>query len=135
MKKRKITQICFVLGLFTALTMLPAKLSAQNMQFSLHADPLLSWFSSDTKETVNSGLRPGFSIGLAFDSYFDENYAFSTGLFLVNAAGRVNYSDTIDLEFKWNDNMQENGDIMDFYINGDTAPGGRFNFVYTEPSN
>lgn len=36
----------------------------------------------------------------------------------------------IDLEFKWNDNMQENGNIMDFYVNGDTAPGGRFNFVY-----
>jgi hypothetical protein len=38
----------------------------------------------------------------------------------------------LDFEFKWNDNMQENGNIMDFYVNGDTAPGGRFNFVYTE---
>lgn len=37
----------------------------------------------------------------------------------------------IDMEFKWNDNLQENGNIMDFYVNGDTAPGGRFNFVYT----
>lgn len=36
----------------------------------------------------------------------------------------------VDIEFKWNDNMQENGNIMDFYVNGDTAPGGRFNFVY-----
>ena len=26
---------------------------------------------------------------------------------------------------------QENGNIMDFYVNGDTAPGGRFNFRYT----
>ena len=38
----------------------------------------------------------------------------------------------IDIEFKWNDNMQENGNIMDFYVNGDTAPGGRFNFVFSE---
>ena len=38
----------------------------------------------------------------------------------------------INLEFKWNDNMQEKGNIMDFYVNGDTAPGGRFNFVYSE---
>ncbi len=38
----------------------------------------------------------------------------------------------VDIEFKWNDNMQENGNIMDFYVNGDTAPGGRFNFVYCE---
>ena len=38
----------------------------------------------------------------------------------------------IDLEFKWSDNMQEEGNIMDFYINGDAAPGGRFNFHYKE---
>ena len=37
----------------------------------------------------------------------------------------------IDFEFKWNDNMQDEGNIMDFYVNGDTAPGGRFNYVYT----
>lgn len=37
-----------------------------------------------------------------------------------------------DIEFKWNDNMQENGNIMDFYVNGDTAPGGRLNFVFSE---
>ena len=45
---------------------------------------------------------------------------------LMNLTG-----DDVDIEFKWNDNMQENGNIMDFYINGDTAPGGRFNYVYS----
>ena len=45
---------------------------------------------------------------------------------LMNLTG-----DDVDIEFKWNDNMQENGNIMDFYVNGDTAPGGRFNFVYS----
>ena len=38
----------------------------------------------------------------------------------------------VNIEFKWNDNMQDEGNIMDFYVNGDTAPGGRFNFVYEE---
>ncbi len=38
----------------------------------------------------------------------------------------------VDIEFKWNDNMQVKGDIMDFYINGDTAPVGRFAYHYTE---
>lgn len=41
----------------------------------------------------------------------------------------------VDIEFKWNDNMQENGNIMDFYVNGDTAPGGRFNFIFSENGN
>lgn len=44
-------------------------------------------------------------------------------------------SGPLDIEFKWNDNMQEEGNIMDFYVNGDTAPGGRFNYVYTTKNN
>ncbi|MBK5196144.1 MAG: hypothetical protein JJE08_08990 [Proteiniphilum sp.] len=39
-------------------------------------------------------------------------------------------SDPINLEFKWSDNMQNDDDPLDWYVNGDTAPGGRFNFVY-----
>ena len=34
------------------------------------------------------------------------------------------------LEFKWSDNMIKDGDIMDFYINGDVAPSGRFNYLF-----
>ncbi|MDP4201063.1 MAG: hypothetical protein Q8861_00085 [Bacteroidota bacterium] len=46
---------------------------------------------------------------------------------VLNVVGK-----SLNFEFKWNDNMQENGNIMDFYVNGDTAPGGRFNFIYSE---
>lgn len=38
----------------------------------------------------------------------------------------------LNFEFKWVDNMQDEGNVMDFYISGDTAPGGRFNFVFQE---
>jgi len=38
----------------------------------------------------------------------------------------------LNMEFKWSDNMQNEGNILDFYVNGDVAPGGRFNFVYKE---
>lgn len=34
------------------------------------------------------------------------------------------------LNFKWSDNMQNDGDIMDFYINGDVAPSGRFKYRF-----
>jgi len=40
-------------------------------------------------------------------------------------------SGKLDFEFKWSDNMQEDGNILDFYVNGDCAPLGRFNYVYT----
>ena len=41
-----------------------------------------------------------------------------------------NLTDPFNIEFKWSDNMQTDGDPMDFYINGDTAPEGRFNYVF-----
>jgi hypothetical protein len=35
----------------------------------------------------------------------------------------------LDVEFNWSDNMQRDGDVMDFYLSGDVAPAGRFNFI------
>ncbi len=37
----------------------------------------------------------------------------------------------INIEFKWADNMQKE-DPLDWYVNGDTAPGGRFNYIFEE---
>jgi hypothetical protein len=34
------------------------------------------------------------------------------------------------LEFKWSDNLQVEGDVMDFYVNGDAAPRGRFRYEF-----
>jgi hypothetical protein len=38
-------------------------------------------------------------------------------------------TDGIDLEYKWADNMQKE-DPLDWYVNGDCAPGGRFCCIY-----
>ena len=34
------------------------------------------------------------------------------------------------IEFKWIDNTQKPGDILDLYINGDSAPDGRYRYRY-----
>jgi hypothetical protein len=39
---------------------------------------------------------------------------------------------TLNFEFKWSDNMQQESDVMDFYLHGDVAPAGRYNFIYRE---
>lgn len=44
----------------------------------------------------------------------------------------LNIEEYLNFEFKWSDNMQENGNVMDFYVNGDVAPGGRFNYIYKQ---
>ena len=38
------------------------------------------------------------------------------------------------LNFKWSDNMQTDGDIMDFYTHGDVAPGGRYKYQFVAGS-
>ena len=43
-----------------------------------------------------------------------------------------NLPDPLNFEFKWSDNMQDDNDPLDWYINGDVAPGGRFNFIYRQ---
>jgi hypothetical protein len=36
----------------------------------------------------------------------------------------------VGLDFKWADNLQHPGDVMDFYVSGCVAPEGRFKFRY-----
>ena len=39
--------------------------------------------------------------------------------------------DVLNIEFKWSDNcLGEDTEPLDWYVNGDAAPGGRFNYVY-----
>lgn len=47
------------------------------------------------------------------------------------ALGLVEGRPSLSLDFKWVDNIQHPGDIMDFYHSGDVAPEGRFNYRYT----
>lgn len=61
----------------------------QKISFGLHADPSVCWFSSDNTDIQNNGARPGFNFGLTFNNYFTPNYAFSTGIGIMNTGGRV----------------------------------------------
>jgi len=82
------------------IVMIPGTIFAQQkISFGIHADPVISWFASDIKETINDGARPGFNFGLTYNRYFTSNYSFSTGLSLVNAGGRLKSSDTTMMEF------------------------------------
>jgi hypothetical protein len=40
----------------------------------------------------------------------------------------------LNFEFKWADNMQNEGDIDDFLLYGDIAPSARFNYLYKGPT-
>jgi hypothetical protein len=71
----------------------------KNIRFGVFVDPVISWFSSDTKETISDGSRAGMNFGFTLNRYFDKNYSFSTGLSLLNAGGRLTGADTVELVF------------------------------------
>jgi hypothetical protein len=48
-----------------------------------------------------------------------------------SALGLPEHQTAVSFDFKWADNIQKPGDIMDFYISGDVAPEGRFKYRYT----
>lgn len=80
------------------LTFTAEKTYAQKrISFGIHADPLAGWFTSDNKDVINKGTRPCLNFGLTFNRYFTENYAFSTGLNLITAGGRLSYNDTVTM--------------------------------------
>lgn len=82
------------------LLLVPGFIQAQQrISFGIHADPVIGWFGSDIRETKNDGARPGFNFGLTFNKYFTNNYAFSTGISLLNTGGRLVNTDTVVMEF------------------------------------
>lgn len=71
----------------------------QNLVIGLHFNPVISWFSSDTKETSGEGARAGYDFGITFNKYFTSNYAFTLGLSLINAGGKLSSTDTTVMQF------------------------------------
>ena len=48
-----------------------------------------------------------------------------------SALGIANGKMDFKLDFKWIDNVEHADDMMDYYVSGDVAPDGRFNYRYT----
>jgi hypothetical protein len=46
------------------------------------------------------------------------------------ALGFARGKSRVAFDFKWADNLQHPGDVMDFYLSGDVAPEGRFNYRF-----
>jgi hypothetical protein len=91
--------IRFSIPVFVILMLPAGRIAAQKISFGVFADPVISWLSSDTKETMNDGARAGFNFGITFNKYFAENYAFSTGISILSAGGRLTNTDTLDMKF------------------------------------
>lgn len=86
------------LTLLALMFLLPARLYSQRQEirafgeplvFGVHADPVISWFSSDIDSVRNDGARSGINFGITIYRFFGPNYAISTGLNIISAGGRL----------------------------------------------
>ena len=78
---------------------------AQEMRFVAHADPLITWMSSNGSDYSSMGAKAGLDMGLNVLYYFRENYAASTGLSFLATGGRQSAFD--DHEMVFNNFTQE----------------------------
>jgi hypothetical protein len=70
------------------------------INFSIHFDPLISWFSTDSYYTRNDGVVPGFNFGISYYRNFSPNYSFSSGINVISAGGRIINKETTRFEIK-----------------------------------
>ncbi|NOZ45242.1 MAG: PorT family protein [Chlorobi bacterium] len=92
----------------------------QKLKFGIVAEPQLTWLSSDIINVENSGIKAGIKYGLNMEKYFQENYAFSTGLLINNTGGALRYNDTIFFQIS---------NTIDTLFSGDEV---KYNIQYIE---
>ena len=79
-----------VLGLL--FLMLPAvKAQSEEYRFSLVLKPALSWMKSNENGVTSNGTLPGYNVGVLFDYFFANNFAFATGITVNTAGGKLEY--------------------------------------------
>jgi hypothetical protein len=110
--------------IFVALILSGGAMKAQDIRFGIFADPVISWFSSDTKLTKSQGARAGFNFGFTFNRYFAKNYSFSTGVSILNAGGRIYNTQNIVMEFNNYDTTVISGKSVVYHIQYINIPLG-----------
>jgi len=109
--------------IFTVILLMFSVLNyGQKISFSVIVEPQMSWMGTDVKTVSSDGSVFGFNAGLVFDKYFAENYAFSSGIFLWNTGGNLNYSDSTEIGFRSGNEILEPNTSMRYRLQYITVP-------------
>ncbi len=92
----------------------------QKYNFTVFAEPQLTWLQPDSKNIKAGGSKLGFNGGLNFDNFFAENYALSTGVSINSMHGKV--------ETETADSLQgytlDVGDVTEYHLQYINIPIG-----------
>lgn len=87
----------FLVYFLLAIISLPAVCQENGLRFGITVDPVISWMNPDVSTVISKGNRMGFNIGLTVDKFFDENYAFATGISIHNTGGSLLYREPVSI--------------------------------------
>ena len=87
----KIKIIAFSTSFFFFTSLLSAQ--EKGVVIGIDFSPGISWIKPDNDNYSSEGSSFSYSYGIDFDFYFKDNYAFSTGLQILNYKGEVSYPD------------------------------------------
>jgi len=79
--------------LFTAL-IVSLNLTGQDFRIGINFDPVMSWFSPNSKTIDGAGAKLGFNGGLMLETTFRQNYVFATGIDLTYLGGNLLYDNS-----------------------------------------
>jgi len=75
-----------------------AQLSAQKVGGGIEGGMSYSWLATDSKKATTDGGRLGFVYGLFMDINLSDNFAFATGVNVIENGGVLKYSQMIKLQ-------------------------------------
>ncbi len=114
--KRTINLVALRLAAVTMALTPSLILPAQDLEFAVHVDPVISWIGSNETVYTNRGARPGFDIGLNVLHYFANNYAVSSGISIMSAGGRQSVNEDHTLVFNNFARMIPKGDEVRYNL-------------------
>ena len=97
---------------------------SQDLRFSFLASPQIVWLQGGDANFETKGSLLGLNTGIELDFFFDDKYAFTTGLTINSLGGGVSYSDSIYLSSGENEILLEPMDIIDYRLQYIAIPVG-----------
>ncbi|NOY36525.1 MAG: PorT family protein [Chlorobi bacterium] len=87
--------------IFTFFILISSVNYGQSVQFKLDLSPRITWFQTNITEGISTdGSTFGYQAGLGMYLFFAPHYAFSSGIHIIQAGGKLSYSDTVTIQLK-----------------------------------
>lgn len=81
------------IGFILLLSFFTLSVFSQGVRMGIIASPQVSWMKSDAGSVKSDGTAMGFNFGLQSDFFFSERYSISSGLYINNTGGNLQYNE------------------------------------------